>query len=144
MGGLINCPSDASSDLMPHSQTLDKSMKFPSSQLPSLLAYIASGQVNFPCYTPIISHFLTINPSKIHCQVIIYTEASQPEADPTILSFHQCSGWVESIWLRGERSCTSGISCRAIPSASLFLLSDKVIAVSKITQAFSFEARERE
>lgn len=48
-----------------------------------------TGQVGsqFPCYTPIITHFLTINPSQIYCRAIIYTEASWCDADPHFSSF---------------------------------------------------------
>ena len=57
-----------------------------------------TGQVGsrFPCYTPRITHFLTIKPSQIHCQVIIYTEASQSEADPPFSDFTSPSVWQRS------------------------------------------------
>lgn len=73
---------------MPHSWSFDKRMKSDSTghhpPQPAPRGQISS---RFPCYTPIITHFLTINPSQIYCQAMIYKEASQSNADPHFSSF---------------------------------------------------------
>lgn len=76
------------SDSMAYSWTIDKRIKSDSAgRHPPEPA--PTGQVSslFSCYTPRITHFLTINPSQMYRQVIIYTEASQSEADPPFSNF---------------------------------------------------------
>lgn len=76
------------SDSMPHSWSLDKRIKSVSTgRRPPRPAPTGQVSSRVPCFTPRITHFLTINPSRIYCQVIIYTGASQSEADPHFSSF---------------------------------------------------------
>lgn len=64
-----------------------------------------SGQVSsyFPCSTARITHFLTIKPSQIYCQVIIYMEASQSEADLPFSSFSRPQICRRQVLSRGKQ-----------------------------------------
>lgn len=120
------------SDSMPHSWSLDKRIKSDSTGRHPPQP-VPTGQVSshFPCYTPRITHFLTINPSQIDCQVIIYTETSQSEADPHFSNFTSPPRLAEVRCFREESSCTSWISHGGTPLAFWLCssLDNKVIGV---------------
>ena len=84
-----------------------------------------------PRFTPRITHFLAINPSQIYCQVIIYTEASQSEADPHFSNFTTPQIGRGQVLQTGEAAAPLG-SVMGEPLLAFWLrcsLNNKIIAV---------------
>lgn len=118
------------SDPMPHSWSLDQRIKSVSTAvLLSLHKQVKSAHA--PCFTPRITHFLTINPSQIYCQVIIYMEASQFGADPHFSNFTTPQIGRGQVFQKGKAAAPlrSVIGEPLLAFRFCSLLDNKVIAV---------------
>lgn len=70
-----------------------------------------------PCYAPRSTHFLTVNPSQISCQVIIYTRSISVRTQNHISPISAVLRLAEARCFRVESSCTSMISHGGTPLA---------------------------
>lgn len=132
------------SDTMPHSWSLDKRIRSDRPPQPAPIGQVSS---RFACQTPRITHFLTIKPSEIHPQVIIYTEASQSEADPPFSNFTSPGIGRGQVLQRGEQLhlCDQSWGKPFGPFCLCCSLDNKIIAV-KICVKFQkhFESRQQQ